>query len=570
MWAIVKEKFGNSIVVLVVVAFINSGCALVDPYPTWQRPKPAEVTKQSDVTLDYAIKYAQNARDAYREKLSQHARLINSVTPALITLAGVVIALAAFDSHVDNILGVGIAGGTGYAVANHFSNNTQELVYLAGMKGMSCAIDAVLPLNFGETAKSDFASNLSKLSTAQSNVSVAIGKVKALIPIVKPDNPDLAALAEKEVAAAETLIAPADTASVAGAKLARNIDTVGSNLVAAVDRIDVAVDEALQQAQPRLESVINAIGQLSKASNIFVPGVDFPGILAGRLEAAPKAQSTTEGLTGEAKTLAEQRARRNEDLLVRSLNMLTSGSIELASLTRQVTGTVNSVNEKRPLEILKDCGVEVGEVTTDITVVPQKFTNTAAGNYSVIVNGGKSPYVARLLNGTAKEVSIQNPIPGDRLISVTVSEDAKPGTTYTIYVADAAGHAKSVTLTMSGTPPAQPDDKVGLLEQLSNDIGSKVFALGDAGSGRKFTVESTSIESDKGTIIVEGKLEPSGSVLNEKEVVEAIGKTMVNGKTITDKYKELGELGKVLKISQSVAAPKVPIETVNPNTDDGG
>ena len=127
-------KFRATIFSLLLCASVAlSGCGLVDPYAKWKSPVEKDVPKQEDVTLLYAIAYAKNAQDAYRDKLSDHAVLANSVAPALITLGGIVLALAAYGAHTDAILGASLVGGTGYTVANWFSNDTRELVYLAGM-----------------------------------------------------------------------------------------------------------------------------------------------------------------------------------------------------------------------------------------------------------------------------------------------------------------------------------------------------------------------------------------------------------------------------------------------------
>ena len=77
-----------------------SGCVLVDPYAKWESPKTEkEVPTSDEVTLLYAIAYAHNARDAYREKLSDHAILTNSAAPALITLSAITLGLAAYGAH---------------------------------------------------------------------------------------------------------------------------------------------------------------------------------------------------------------------------------------------------------------------------------------------------------------------------------------------------------------------------------------------------------------------------------------------------------------------------------------
>ena len=177
-------KFRAAAAIVMSNVMLLSGCALTDPYARWTAPELTEVAQQTDISLPYAIAYAQNARDAYRDKLSDHAIFTNSVAPALITLGAVVLALAAYGANTDAILGVGLAGGTAYSLANWYSNDTQELVYLAGMKAMSCAVGAVLPLNFSVAAKKSLKTDITSLSTAIDQVHQAAGTTVSWVSCV--------------------------------------------------------------------------------------------------------------------------------------------------------------------------------------------------------------------------------------------------------------------------------------------------------------------------------------------------------------------------------------------------
>ena len=439
-----------------------SGCSLIDSYLKWNLPAIKDFPPNIQFSLPYAIKYANNARDAYQTKLSDNAKLTNTLAPGLITLGAIVLGLAAYGAHTDTILGVALGGGTAYSLGNWFSNNTRELVYIAGMKGMSCAVDAVLPLNFSKRSREMLEIDAKALSGSIANVNSAIGNVRNRIPAAEPHDTALADSARTLISRVETHIKTADETYASGSILLRHVDTVGTDLVAAVDRIGVAVDRAVQQTQPRLESVVNVISQLSDASNIFAPGLDLRGTLAGRITPEPSPQSLVELTPAQLGAIKMLRI---------AVNDLASMGADLASRTRQVASVVNSVNKNRPIETLKDCGVNVSEISTDITVAPTQvqFKAKTAGKRTIIVSGGKSPYVARLLESSTPGVSVQNPIPGDRSIVVKATKDVTVGT-YTLFVADAANHDKTVSINVRGV---KQDNRNG------DDLSTFDKALGD-------------------------------------------------------------------------------------------
>ena len=453
------------------------GCSLTNPYVGWQLPSEQQVPAK--ISLLHAIMYAKNAQDRYREALGDRATLINVLGPGVITLGAIVLGQAAYGAHKDAILGTALGGGTGYLIGNWFSNKQHEIIYLAGMEAMSCAVAAVLPLDFSEDARKSLNNDIGELNKSISAVSQAIGKVQGLIPQVERSNPTVTQQARADVAMAEKVVETADKAYIAGQKLLREVDSAGTHLYSAVNDIGVLVNKALQQTHARLESLVNIISQLSKATEIFAPGLGLEATLAGRLQPKKK-----DGKTLRAVETAE------EDLQ-QALETLAEKAADLASWTRRVAGVVNSVNEQRPLQTLKDCGVPVTKIETDITVSPTlvQFTANTEDERLVIVQGGTTPYSGKILESQTPGIKVDIPIAGDRVFRVKTDKTATQNT-YTLLVWDAAKHEKTVTIKVVAK------EKDGEKPPDQRKFGPTVAGLGKAEVAR---IQVALCFDDKGT-----------------------------------------------------------------------
>lgn len=519
-----------------------SACA-VNPYAEWDAPDPKMVVET--YSLPYALAYAKNARDAYRGKLRDQAVFDNLVSSGLITLGAAVLALAAFGADGDAILGVGLAGGTGYTLANRYSNNPQELIYIAGMEALVCAAEAVGPLNFSRGARNDLSTMLDGLPPGEDGLRKGglvnaraeslnnLASVKSYLQLVKlhGTNPELVQQAQTMVTDAEAIISNSDQTYVTGKQLQRSIDTVAYDLVNAVDRISFSVDKAISESRPRLESLINIIGELSSATNIFAPGLNLSGVLDTHIGKEFAEQSVDDPDEPQGPT-------QREEQLAAAMGALSGSIAKLSSASRQVAGIVNAVNEQRPLETLEDCGVDTSGASIDITLsttginTPEK----TVAEFAVLVRGGTSPYVARFLTAPTPGVTIQNPIPGDRTIVVKVDGTATAAQ-YTLYVADAAGHEQTIPVIISGeTPASKPGEEDGgedlteeAIQELLGGIAGKIQEVGeftpdDAVDGTTYTVTSAQLASDAPRMVdLTVNIDPSdGNTLNQSQLLAGV------------------------------------------------
>ena len=74
-----SKKVKLSGIVATLAILVLEGCALINPHVTWQRPDPP-------TTLDQAIKYANDGREAYKKGMATYTTVPNVLAMALIPL----------------------------------------------------------------------------------------------------------------------------------------------------------------------------------------------------------------------------------------------------------------------------------------------------------------------------------------------------------------------------------------------------------------------------------------------------------------------------------------------------
>ena len=468
--------------IIAIVVVLLSSCVITNPYIQLDAADTPKVSDDGVIQFADAVAYARTIRGLYRAKLAKHAKLANNTGSGLITLAGLILGLAAFDVYSDAILISALVGGTGYTLSSRSSSNPREIVYLAGMEATACAVEAMLPLSFSSKATTMLYKNVDTLSTSIETVGGDIRTVRSLIATVGDNAGDRQTAdlqqARAEVTRAEKLIETADAAYVAGSGLLRSIDRAGMTLVAAVDAITVEVDKAVQQTQPRIESLADIIGQLSSATDIFAPGLgissDLSSLVGKRVE--PESEDI------EKYNSMEPIAR-----LHMAVNALATSALLLASATRTVSGTVKGVNQKKPVSTLKKCGVTISDIETDIRVLPTEIQvlQEAEVEHSILVEGGKKNYVARFLTSPTPGVEVITPRSGDSVIRVKFTKDSTPST-YTLLVEDSAEHRKTVTVTVMGksVTNGQNGDVKEVYKKFADFISNKSVTI----SRKKFEV----------------------------------------------------------------------------------
>ena len=130
-------------VLLVCSSLVVSGCSLLNPHVTWERPE-----KGQPVTLQSAIEYANRAKDAYKEAVGDQALLTNALGTALIPLGAATLGAGIAGVSAEPLAYLALSGAAIYGVGTWLSSGPRQSVYIAGINGITCAVEAILPLHF--------------------------------------------------------------------------------------------------------------------------------------------------------------------------------------------------------------------------------------------------------------------------------------------------------------------------------------------------------------------------------------------------------------------------------------
>jgi hypothetical protein len=252
---------------------------------------------------------------------------------------------------------------------------------------------------------------------------------------------DLSGAATTAVAAAGTAINTAN-ASVASGRLAiRRANEAGDSLVAAVERIDAAVNKAITATLPDPSSVFKVIAGLPGFAGGIVPGSD------AALKAALAKSSAA--LAPQAGTL--NLAAADDQALVKSLMTLEIATDELQLALARVNGRLPTEAALAGLQALKTCNL--GDVSFSLKAVPEAPSITAgsAGKIRFTITGGTPPYLVDLQPSPVTGVSVVQPAPFDTSVFFEITPDAVAGTV-SVLVMDASKPTKSIVVPVEILP----------------------------------------------------------------------------------------------------------------------
>jgi hypothetical protein len=399
-------------------------------------------TGDSSITLDRAILYANGAKDSYRQALGDEATFNSLLGVGLIGVATAVPILAVTGASTKSIGITAISGAGAYAVGTWLQSTPRQRAYVQGYNAINCAIEAVTPLRFDTESEpyQVFAVAVRDIGQQIVTVETKIGAVRGILAEQNGLSDRLRAVAEEASKVAERAVEEARVARKNGVSLQLEHDTVGANLVTAVDRIVGQVDSAIVENQPdlaTLSSIIGGLGQIYGQLRVVPSG--FPVAVAeGEMEA--------QGDAGPSLTSA--------------LRELQVAVASLAVMTRDIADFIAVIIDKKPVEKLAACGVDPDAIATDIAVEPStaSFTGSATEVKTFLIRGGARPYRVALLGSQSTAITVAQPDLFGPAFVVQVTKDAVAGP-YSIYAADAAGRSAIVAIQVGAVSPAPSDDQ---------------------------------------------------------------------------------------------------------------
>ena len=346
------------------------------------------------VTLREALVYAGRMQDAYREGLGDQSTLKNVTAVTLISLVAATTGFAVTSSGgvARDALAAGALGAAAlYGSSLWLSSTPRQRVYIAGYKAISCAVEAIIPLNIKPKRVKDPLKGLNKKIVELDQNSGLLLEKNAVLRSIDKNDP-LLSVAEETLAKAEATRNSASNAQAQGENLLSAIDQAGLQLYNTVDRISTLVDKAVLDTESELStlpSILQGLGDLS-GQLVQVPGSEstFAKLLRQRKSFADADEGTLSAAQKEVRTANGQ------------LNLSIS---QVKQEARKVTVIIGSVNNKAQVEKLKNCGIEIDETVAGMTTEPTGDIELAHGEatfQAFSIKGGKPPFDLRFIGPT--------------------------------------------------------------------------------------------------------------------------------------------------------------------------
>ena len=522
-----------------LVALNLVGCSLVDPFVTRNlgpRPpadapeKPPKPAMTGDgPSLPEAFEYAESVKRAYRGAIRDQSQLQAWLGIGLIPLTAAAMGLGASGGPATAVLALGLTGAASLGTGTWLYNKPRQLAWIAGIKAVTCAEDAMTPFALSVGVAQSLDTNVDSLRDRLAELETAAGQLETAIDGAKAvrDGADasqaavaralrtlesLETAARAELTDVQAAIAAAEQAHKNGASLQQLFRVAGRTLAVAVSRITDEVDAVVVETQrdpQALANVIAGIGANFRMITTVPEGLartPAKDAAARKDPSVPQGGTPTEVLTDDAREalrveLAAIKAR--QDALEAALRDARTASAQAARARRVVADTVNAVIKDTPVDKLKGCGVGTGDFVTAITVDPAPpFEVTAPGSLVFTIKGGLPPYGAVIAAGqSGLVISLAGPA-----VSVTATA-ATPEGQFSVVVRDSTGldrQVKAIPITVKKAPPAAGEGDRG---QPARD-GDALATL-----ARKLTAETPTVAAQGVTARIAKAGVSSGTVV---------------------------------------------------------
>jgi hypothetical protein len=440
---------------LLIAATLMGGCA-TSRLPHWE---PIPVTG-SQVTISEARAYAQRARGAYVQALETEVNAQSNVGNALIGVGTLSAALAAFKAHRDALVGTALLGGAGYAYGQWNISRQRQLVYIAGMDAVNCAVAATNPFDHSEEDRRNLRTALAELETALNRYGSVADAVSAAAANLPQDETTAAerAGAAAAVAAASKLASDGQQVLAGGRQTLVKLQRVGGELMAAVDRVGNAVNKAILDTIPDLASIPKVVGSLGTYAGHFAPGAAIDTQIQKRFATyAPPAtdDSGRSGRSGRGSTRSADPDRQ----LAKAIAALQAASTDLGFKITSARAHAMAYDAPAPSTALASCGVTIA---FPLAASPTSLTlkGKVEQTYTIVLRGGTKPYSVQQQGALPTGVTVKPPIPFDSAIVVATTNALEHAKAFSLLVLDSANPPAAISLeiTSDAAPPAQTND----------------------------------------------------------------------------------------------------------------
>ncbi|MBT8331648.1 MAG: hypothetical protein KJP06_04895, partial [Deltaproteobacteria bacterium] len=513
-----KRYSSKACTVILLVAFLSGCGTLFNPYVSWELKNDG-----GDLTIDSAIEYANDGKEKYREAISDQSMLTSGLGTSLIVLSAAAIG-AALLGESDVAIGIGLGGATAFAVGSWLSAPVRQRIYIAGVKGLNCAVESVHPLWLPESKSNKLDEDLAALPNKIADLESQLRQVEKIREQYRTSGASsLLPEANANVQHAEQILAAAQQSYADGVSLQTTRSQAGFALKNAVDRIKTEVDTALITTESSLQNIPEIVGSLSSLSTQFMPP---PGIIP---EAPLEMARAPEALVRESTAVKE--ARRQ--LLLEALDQLDAATKEVSILTQSINAVLSTVSSAVPIAALKSCGVPDEQFIQPLRIQPlAPIVFRDGGTRRIIIEGGRAPYSAMLMEQPVDGLEVTQATPFGPLVTIRLDAEKKLQGDFNLLVNDGGGRHQSFVIRIEPpvSGPGAPDAAATRQPMSATDFlrgSSETNLLADDESTRKKIQRALCVDDDgkfgpKTRIAIKffqqaSELEVAGE-LNEQEI----------------------------------------------------
>ena len=539
----------SRLVVIVAVIVSMMGCSFSSPFVTrnitvpgaWPpsgEPRPATPGKAP--TLEEAYIYSADVKYAYRTAVRDQAKLETLLAVGLIPLTAAAIGVGATGGNPDLVLALGLTGAAALGLGNWLYNKPRQLAWVAGLKAVTCAEDALAPLNISPEMSAALSSHVTALREAVRGLEESIAKLeteadraKALRDATDTSVPAVARAisalesvenaARAEVTDARAAVSAAEATLKTGGELEQTLRTAGRKLVVAVSKITDEVDRLVVESgrdPAALANVISGLGGTYRTITAVPEGVARTGAkeaAAAKPSSVPQARREDDSRRPAFDPLLLEPIDFQQRALLGALEATRVQAARAAAARRLVGDIVNSVVKDTPFDKLKGCGVDAGDLITAVTVDPAPpFTITKPGSVAFTIKGGLPPYGVGLAAGPGG-LNVAAAGPFSPVITASATKETPDGD-FAVEVRDSKNQSKLVTITVVSRP-ADATDRQG----------------GATGAADALTQLATRLDRDKPDVEAQGvTVKVTGAKVDGNRVVLTIGQPRVAQGANTD------------------------------------
>ena len=478
--------------VALAVALLLSGCA--SPYVVLDQPAPNDDVRPK--ALANAIAGARAVEGKYRDKVVELGEGERALSNGLLSLGTLIVGLSVAKVHPSAINGVVLAAGGLYTVGTFNTDKHRAQVYVAGMKALDCAVDAVTPLVLGLDQEQRLTQEREQVPAAIELVSAAIGdaekwSAQARVTDAEKFTDAVTAIAQAIVAGQAAIGQANDAASLAAQRMDKPYQ-IANDLRSAVRAIDRAVLDEIRGTENAAQAVPGILAGLQGNAALFSVqslAPTFAAAAAGVASAAASGVNSPMSRTfekdaadGPTASLANAVAKRDLKLLRElssALGTLRARTVALASVADRLSRAAALSNPQAVSAALKTC--QVDGVVQNITATPTSVTFSAktAATQSVLVNGGNGNYSAAFLQTPAPGLTVSMPPRSKGVVNIVATDQTVGGSTYQLLIEDTTLQSRQLVTVIVGGPAAAappPANVPGAIAAAT--AGDKVKAAG--------------------------------------------------------------------------------------------